>query len=216
MKSVVEIGGWAIGFKGTSPVSAYPISEIEEWIMTCSLLRSGDKVVVVGAGEGIVQTAASLVAGVGNVMGYEAQRDVCERARGVRVDGRRLRVTNAAVVSDNSKVAEMVLGRHWSMGSLVGVAYEPKGKITVPAVNINDVLEDSNCLLMDAEGAEKMLLPAITEDNMYRLRAVLLEIHPKIVGDFDPEPLFNSYGLQAVEKRTNLKNGTRYLAMRRR
>lgn len=212
----VEVGGWAITFKGTSPKSVFPVHEIDEWIMTCALLRKGDKVTVVGAGEGVVQTAASLVAGVENVVGYEAQREVCEQARRVKVGGKQIRVEHSAIVSDNATTAKMALGHHWSVSSLVGVFGRQMGVSTVPAKNINDVLAGSNCLLMDVEGAEKLLIPAITEETMHRLRAALIEVHPGRVGDFDPEPLFNSYGLQTVDKRTNLQNGTRYLAVKRR
>ena len=98
-------------FSNGEPKVVYPMHESHEWSMTLSLVRPHDRVVVIGAGEGLVQTAACIAArSPRNVIGYEAQGEVARRARQVKVNEVKLQINHAAVLPHATPEANLKLG----------------------------------------------------------------------------------------------------------
>ena len=144
-------------------------------------VRAGDKVLEIGGGIGFVGMAAAKIAGAGNVISYEAnprQKEVIEANYALNSPVPELRMK--AVTSDGEPVTF-----HQSDNVISSSIYqrdEAQTAITVPSDALRDVLAEMrpDVVVMDVEGAEIELLADI---DLSAVRAMVVELHPHIVGE---------------------------------
>lgn len=116
-------------------------------------VRPGDRVVVVGGGNGVTSVRAAQAAPGGPVTTFEASDHMLRAAR------RTLRLSPAG---------RRVTLRH----AVVGAAHGVYGETTATVVPAAD-LPSCDVLILDCEGAERDILPAL----LFRPRAILVETH---------------------------------------
>ncbi|MGP1355616.1 FkbM family methyltransferase [Roseicyclus sp.] len=145
-----------------------------------TVLRPGDRVLEIGAGIGAVGLLAARIAGGANVLSYEANPDlapVIEANYALNAERPRLRMK--AVTTDGAPVvfhqADNVLS------SSVHARREARRTVTVESDSLSAVLAEfaPDVLVMDVEGAETALLAGAP---LHGIRAIVLELHPHIVG----------------------------------
>lgn len=140
------------------PLGLDDVPEYESALVRCirQYVREGDRVVVVGGGEGVTAVVAAQQAGLsGSVLCYEGAKQSAEAVRGsARLNGvaSRVAVTHAVVAKSIS-----VYGAQCDHGTVV-----------IPsAIPACDVLE------LDCEGAETQIL----QEMGIRPRVILVETH---------------------------------------
>ena len=144
-------------------------------------VRAGDKVLEIGGGIGFVGIAAAKIAGEGNVVSYEAnprQKEVIEANYALNSPVPELRMK--AVTHDGKPVTF-----HQSDNVISSSIYqraETQTAITVPSDALADVLAElrPDVVVMDVEGAEIELLADV---DLAEVRAMVVELHPHIVGE---------------------------------
>ena len=155
--------------------------EMQEARMARALVRSGDRVLELGAGIGFI--ALSVCSGI-DVAAYraveanpllipliEANRD----RNGARFD-----VENAVYGRTDGEEQFNIDARFWA-SSLLDVT-RPKDKVTVPARAINAAQAElgANVLIMDIEGGEYAVINALDLSSIDRM---IIEFHPERVRD---------------------------------
>lgn len=156
------------------------IYEDAERALVRQSVRSGSKVLEIGAGIGVIGLLAARLAGHGNVVSYEANPDLRLlinenhelnkvspelRMRAVTVDG------NPVVFHKSNNIISSSLHERDETHSVT----------TVESDALVDVLEElrPNIIVMDVEGAEIDLLVDLA---LTGVEALLVELHPHIVG----------------------------------
>ena len=159
-------------FKGT-----YEAHECE---LVERVVRSGDRVLEIGAGIGLVSLVATRFCGEGHVFSYEANPDLESVIRkNYRLNGWTPDLTMRAVTSDgrdlpffrsSNVVSSSVIDRN-----LTG------DRIVVESLAINDLIDEHrpSIVIMDVEGSEVDLLSTA---DLSRVRILIVEMHPHIVG----------------------------------
>lgn len=154
--------------------------ELAERKLAREAIQSGDRVLEIGAGLGVVSILCTRLAGVGNVTSYEANTALEAPIRenfalndlipnlvlkAVTVDGQPI-----TFFQNDNVVSSSVYDR--------GLVAE---RITVPSVAIDTAIAetDASVIVMDVEGAEVDLLPAA---DLRAVREIIVEVHPHIVG----------------------------------
>ena len=144
-------------------------------------LRPGDRVLEIGCGIGLVSLVATKVCGEGNVFSYEANPAMEEIIRdnyrlngwepnlfmkAITADGRRLTFFQQDNVLSSSLIDRKMAGR----------------EISIESVAINDAIarHHPTAIVMDVEGAEEEILPVA---DLSGVRALVLELHPHIIGE---------------------------------
>jgi FkbM family methyltransferase len=144
-------------------------------------LRPGDRVLEIGCGIGLVSLVATKVVGEGNVFSYEANpamegliRDNYRLngwepnlfMKAITADGRRLTFFQQDNVLSSSLIDRKMAGR----------------EIRIESVAINDAIvrHRPTAIVMDVEGAEEEILPVA---DLSGVRALILELHPHIIGE---------------------------------
>ncbi|KPQ15239.1 MAG: methyltransferase, FkbM family [Rhodobacteraceae bacterium HLUCCO18] len=145
------------------------------------ILRRGDRVLEIGAGIGVVGLVAARITGGRNVLSYEANpalEEVIQANYALNRERPQLRLK--AITPDGARVifhqADNVLS------SSVHERREACRSVTVESDSLAAVLEEfsPDVLVMDVEGAETQLLSSAPLDG---IRAIVLELHPHIVGE---------------------------------
>ena len=160
-------------FKGT--YEAHECDLVERGV------HSGDRVLEIGTGIGLVSLVATrLCGGEGRVFSYEANPDLEPVIReNYRLNGWTPDLTMRAVTSDgrdlpffrsSNVISSSVIDRN-----LAG------DKIVVQSLAINDIIDEHlpSVVIMDVEGSEVDLLSTA---NLSRVRILIVEMHPHIVG----------------------------------
>jgi FkbM family methyltransferase len=158
--------------------------EIQELVSLKQVLRPGDVVVEFGAGCGVVSTfIAKRIGPSGRLTTYEANADLMPSitalasANNVKFD-----VEYVAVgVMDGSTT--FFRNRQILSSSILDRKDQLAGeRITVPVKGLSGIIErhKPTVLVMDVEGAETSLLTTVMPASV---RAVVLEMHPHIIGD---------------------------------
>lgn len=145
-----------------------------------SILRPDDRVVECGAGIGAVGLLAASIVGAQNVTSFEANPSLEAIIRG-NYDLNDLHPTLVmnAVTPQGGNVSFFVTD------NLLSSSLHDRGakrQVTVAGIAIADVLStyDPTVLVLDVEGAEADLLP---DADLSRVRALLIELHPNVVGE---------------------------------
>lgn len=160
-------------------------------------VRAGDKVLEIGGGIGFVGMAAAKIAGEGNVISYEAnprQKEVIEANYALNSPVPELRMK--AVTRDGEPVTF-----HQSDNVISSSIYqrdEAQTAITVPIDALADILAElcPDVVVMDVEGAEIKLLADV---DLAEVRAMVVELHPHIVGEDKIAALMTSLEARGFE-----------------
>lgn len=142
-------------------------------------LKSGDRVLEVGAGIGLVSMTCARICGSENVLSYEPNekmRRVIEKNFALNGLSPKLR-SKALTLKEGS--VEFFFADNIYSSSLYDRSL---GEGTqVPCDGIGAVLEEfnPNVIVMDIEGAEVDLLPEV---DLGRIEKIVVEVHPHVVG----------------------------------
>ncbi|MBF9030148.1 FkbM family methyltransferase [Rhodobacterales bacterium HKCCE3408] len=169
-------------------------------------LRAGDRVLEVGGGIGLIGLVAAKIAGAGRVVSYEANpvlRQIIEANYALNDVSPELRMK--AVTTDGAPATFHVSDN--VVSSSLRERSEATRAVTVESDALADVLAEvkPDVLVMDVEGAEVDLLPSA---DLSGLRAIVVELHPHVVGEAATEALVAELTAQGFVKtagaRTNV------------
>jgi FkbM family methyltransferase len=142
-------------------------------------LKPGDRVLEIGAGVGLVSLFCARICGPDAVLSYEAN-PALERVirHNFALNGMEPRLRIAAAALEKGETTFYFNDNIYS-SSLIDRNFG--GAQIVQCDAINDVVTDfaPNTIIMDVEGAETTLLPAI---DLARIDKIVVELHPWIVG----------------------------------
>lgn len=155
--------------------------EFPERRAVAKLLQEDDRVLEIGSCVGVVALTAATVVGAENVMSFEPNPAAAKVARdNFALNALPVELANAAVgVEDGTLDLRVALGS-W-LGASGRRQFEGR-TIATPMRSIAKVVAEfrPTVLVMDTEGMEEELLPACPLSG---LRAVVVEVHPDVIGD---------------------------------
>ena len=157
------------------------IYETDECDLVESEVRPGDRVLEIGAGIGLVSLLATRICGQDNVLSCEANPNLESMIRGnYRLNGWTPNLMMRAVTSDGRRLmffrSDDVFSSSATDRGLAG------DRICVDSLAINDLIGEHHpsVVIMDVEGSEVELMATA---DLSRVRAVIVEMHPQIVGE---------------------------------
>ncbi|MBM4385175.1 MAG: FkbM family methyltransferase [Deltaproteobacteria bacterium] len=149
----------------------------------CVLLRldADDVVMEVGAGVGFVSTLCALRVGSERVTCYEANPALLPRIRETFAANGVSPALVHGVLAREAGEAELFVEREFVSSSLRERSGEARA-VRVPRLAVNEELRRvrPTCLVIDIEGGESELLPAI---DWTGVRKLVLEVHPHVIGE---------------------------------
>ncbi|MDT8856003.1 FkbM family methyltransferase [Paracoccaceae bacterium Fryx2] len=154
--------------------------ELPERVLATRALRKGDRVLEIGTGLGFISLLCSRLAGPGQVVSYEANPALAPIiAANYALNGLDPRLVLKAVTTDGAPVT-FFQNDNVVSSSLLDRDLGAR-RITVESDPINSVIDAHrpDVIVMDVEGAEIALL---TEAHLAGVRAMVVEVHPHIVG----------------------------------
>ncbi|NBZ89562.1 FkbM family methyltransferase [Stagnihabitans tardus] len=167
--------------------------EAPERQMVADAIRKGDRVVEIGTGVGVVSLLCNRLAGAGNVLSFEANASLEPAIRAnFALNGMEPRLRLRAVTVDGAPIS------FYRNENIVSSSVYDRGleaeKVTVESEALDAVLEaeQATVLVIDVEGAELALLAC---EGVGRLREIIVETHPHIVGEAETAAMVA--GLQA-------------------
>jgi FkbM family methyltransferase len=175
-------------------------------------IRSGDRVVEVGSGVGIVGLLCNRLAGPGNVLSFEASAALEGIIRAnFALNGLEPRLRLRAVTSDGAPIS------FFRDDNVISSSVFDRGlnatKVFVESDPLDRVLaeERADVLVMDVEGAEIDLL---TRANLISLREIIVELHPHIVGEAAVEAMIVSICAQGFRETGRIHKNIRLSRIR--
>lgn len=175
-------------FKGTY--------EGPECRLAIQTLEPGDRVLEIGTGIGLVSLLATRICGQGKVLSCEANAELEPLIReNFRLNGWRPNMEMRAVTKDGRDL------EFFRDDNILSSSAFDRGrsaeKTVVRSVAINELIErhQPSVLIMDAEGSEVELLSSA---NLTAIRAIILEVHPTIVGMTEIEDMLESMARQGL------------------
>jgi FkbM family methyltransferase len=166
-------------------------------------LRKGERVLEIGAGIGLIGLLATRIAGAGNVLSYEANpslEPIIRANYALNAAAPELRMK--AVTTDGAPVTFHQCDN--VISSSIYDRAEAARRIQVQSDALSDVLAEwrPDLLVMDVEGYEVDLLANFPD----RLRYLLIELHPHVVGEDRTEALLSHLadgGFKVTERLLN-------------
>jgi len=143
-------------------------------------LRAGDVVIEAGAGVGFLSAFCALRLGSGRVFTYEGNPRLRQRiARTHQLNGVAPEVTFALLGDAAGEREFFVADALWSSSTLDAAAGGER--ILVPTLDLNQEISrrGATLLILDVEGGESDLLPAIRWQSV---RKLAIELHPHLIG----------------------------------
>ncbi|HWF50809.1 MAG TPA: FkbM family methyltransferase [Solirubrobacteraceae bacterium] len=143
-------------------------------------LRPDDRYLELGGGIGVVATYACRIVGAENVTVYEGNPALIDAIRGTaKLNGFQPTVINAVLGDTDGESDFYVTPNFWASGL---TAKTGARAIRVPMQSFGDALRrlTPTYLMADIEGAEVELL---ARQLPRTLRAICMEVHPRVVGD---------------------------------
>lgn len=141
----------------------HPLEDVEEYEQALiaamhSEVRAGDKVTIVGGGEGVTTVvAANAVGETGSVVCYEGSKWCVEK---VKATAARNKVSTRRLTVNHAIVGEAI--------SVYGAPEDHSARVVAPAD-----LPECDVLALDCEGAEILIL----RNLKFRPRAIAVELH---------------------------------------
>lgn len=157
------------------------------------LIGPGDRVIEAGGGLGTVTMQIADLVGDANVIVFEPTPRTAQGLRdNLALNGHRVTVEQAALVAGDEReitFADTSGSGSFAVAGIVGAAGRADA-IVVPALSLQAAIAqfDPSVLVLDVEGAEVYLIPAVTDWG--RVRAIHLELHPGLVGPERIEAMF--------------------------
>ena len=154
--------------------------EMPERLAVSQLLRKGDRVLEIGSCVGVVAMTAARIVGADNVLAFEPNPLAAAVARqNFALNRLPIELADAAVGAEEGTLELRVASGSW-LGASARRQFEGR-TIAMPKRSIADVVTKfkPSVLVIDAEGMEEELLPACP---LARLRALVVEVHPDIIG----------------------------------
>lgn len=145
-------------------------------------LKPGDRVLELGAGVGVTAMKVAKMLGEDAIYPYELNPYLVTWAEdNFRRNGFDIKVRQTALVGDeNVKELDFHIREDFWASSLLKPS-QPHKTIKVKAAPVNEAIRNHsiNTLLIDIEGGERDLLPAI---DMAPIQKIIMEIHYQFVG----------------------------------
>lgn len=146
-------------------------------------VRTGDRVLELGSGLGIITAlAARAVAPSGRVLSYEANPDLIPATLDFLAEHAvtNVELRHAVLVPQEATetAREFCLHESFASSSLLGTeSHLSRGVISVPAQRLGDVISAfrPDILICDIEGGEAELIPSLDASG---LRSAVIELHP--------------------------------------
>jgi FkbM family methyltransferase len=183
--------------------------ELPEILGQRRAIRTGDRVLELGSGLGIITALAARAAGpTGLVLSYEANPDMIPATREfLSAHGLGTVELRHAVLDPTASIGatrQFHLSKSFSMSSLLDLSKRSTGKtISVPAENLNAVIVSfcPDVLICDIEGAEIELLPALDASH---LREIVVELHPDRLTQLQIDSIYSALAVHGLfpDKRT--------------
>lgn len=150
-----------------------------------NMLEHDDIVLEIGAGVGVVSTAAAKIISPDNIVVVEANPELTALISETHclsgVEG--IKVISGVGVGDSNQGHEtFYLRDNFWASSLIPPAVEEKVRaVTVPRIDLNSILLSlrPTVFVLDIEGAELELLGQL---ELNSCRSLILELHPKVYG----------------------------------
>ena len=155
--------------------------ELAERVLVRAAIRPADNVLEIGAGIGVVSLVCARLVGHGQVTSYEANSSLASMIiENFSLNGLSPRLTLKAVTVTGGAVDFFKNENFISSSTLDRNMISEK--VSVESDSINEAIENANAnvIVMDVEGAEVGLLKVA---NLTRIREIIVEVHPHIVGD---------------------------------
>jgi FkbM family methyltransferase len=160
--------------------------EVEERQMIPRILKPEDRVLEIGGGVGLMAMLCARVVGESNVVVYEANPDIRERAlENVRHNGMNIAIEHAAVVSNDytgEQVTFFVSENFWSSSLLdKGGKGGKQVRIDAPALRLAGLIEKHRptLIIADVEGAEYDIFRTADLSSVQKL---CIEFHTRYIG----------------------------------
>jgi FkbM family methyltransferase len=152
-------------------------------------LERADVVLEVGAGMGFISALCALRVGGERVTAVEANPELLPRIRATwAANGVAPALVHGALAREAGE-ATLLVAREFAASALRGVEAEDaidaageREAVRVPQLAVNELLARvrPTCLVVDIEGGEAELLPAI---DWRGVRKLILELHPHVIGE---------------------------------
>lgn len=157
------------------------------------LVRDGDRILELGTGLGIVSGLISRMAKGLDIRSYEANPTLLPHIQNLHaMNGiTNVHVQNAMLEPDpSSDTRTFHLHKYFAEGS-IHQTEKSRDAIEVPVHDLNAVIDDfgPTVLICDIEGAEEVVIPKC---NLSTLRALVLELHPKVVSRNGIKQIFDA------------------------
>lgn len=147
------------------------------------VLTPGDRVLELGAGLGLISTVAAQVAGVRRIVSVEANPELIPLIREThRLNGvTNVDLRNGIVVPEAGEDAPFYLRRHFWASSMEPHTFPFRKVVSITTLGFGDLIAelDPTVIVCDIEGGE---LGLFDRADLSRVRAVVLELHPKVYG----------------------------------
>lgn len=147
------------------------------------ILRPGDRVLELGAGIGLISTVAALTEGVQSVTAVEANPELIPVIREThRLNGvATVDLRNGVVSSSARKKAPFYLRADFWASSMEPDSRPFRKKKHLPCFNIHALVAETRptVIVCDIEGGEMGLFDGV---DLSAVRAMILEMHPKVYG----------------------------------
>jgi FkbM family methyltransferase len=161
--------------------------ELPERRAVSALLRKDDRVLEIGSCVGVVAMTAAKIVGARNVLTFEPNPAAAKVAReNFAANGLAVELVNAAVGTADGTLDLRISPDSW-LGASSRRQFEGR-TVTTPMRSIAGVVNDfrPTVLVIDTEGMEEELLTACPLDGV---RAVVVEVHPDVIGQAGVERL---------------------------
>lgn len=159
----------------------FNLYEVPELEILRRTLEPTDRVLEVGGGIGFLSTYLARICGDRNVTTVEANPDlepIIRRNHTLNGVAPNLILAAATCDAQRDTVTLFLADHFWSTST---VRQDVK-KTVVPTVNLNRLIDDlmPNYVILDVEGAEVEMAPALRLDGVEKL---LIELHPQVTGN---------------------------------
>ena len=192
-------------------------NQVAEFACARDLVRSGDVVLELGGGLGVLSAALCREAAPSRIVTYEGNPDLLSYAKLThQFNGASNIEVRHGIVLSRAEAPTVSFYRHvdvWG-GSLFPVQGTNSNEVKVPVVKLTEVLTElvPNVLLVDIEGGELDLFEGA--ETLGSLDRIALELHPDIYGTAGVLKVFQALCRLGFAYDTKLSRGTN-VALRR-